>query len=215
MIVATTASTRSGASSRICGSSSIPTETKNRTEKASRNGNDSRAARWLSADSRITTPAKNAPIANETPNSSAEPYAMTTAAAITHSVNNSRDPVRATCHSSHGKTRRPTTSISPTNSDTFAIVSASARARSPPDDADSEEPPSQPASAGSSTSASTIARSSTTSQPTAIRPLTESSWPRPSSARISTTVLATESARPNTTPAPRLQPHSEVSPIAS
>ncbi len=37
---------------------------------------------------------------------------MPTAAAITHSVNSSREPVRATCQSSQGKTRRPTTSIS-------------------------------------------------------------------------------------------------------
>ena len=51
----------------------MPTETKNSTEKASRSGSDSSAARWLSADSRITMPAKNAPSANETPNSSAEP----------------------------------------------------------------------------------------------------------------------------------------------
>ena len=72
----------------------MPTETKNSTEKASRSGSDSSAARWLNADSRITMPAKNAPSAKDTPNSSAEPYAMPTAAAITHSVNSSREPVR-------------------------------------------------------------------------------------------------------------------------
>ena len=73
MMIATTASTRSGCSISRRGSNSMPTETKNRTENASRSGSDSSAARWLSADSRITMPAKNAPSANETPNSSAEP----------------------------------------------------------------------------------------------------------------------------------------------
>jgi hypothetical protein len=43
MIVAITATTRSGASTRILGSNSIPTETKNSTEKASWSGSDSRA----------------------------------------------------------------------------------------------------------------------------------------------------------------------------
>ena len=43
---------------------------------------------------------------------------MPSAAAITHSVKSSREPVRATCHSSHGKRRRPTTSISATNTPT-------------------------------------------------------------------------------------------------
>ena len=88
-----------------------------------------------------------------------------------------------------------------------ASVERERRARAPRADVDAGRRPSQPASGGSSTRTSTIARSSTTSQPTAMRPLTESSRPRFSSARISTTVLATESASPNTTPAPRLQPH--------
>ena len=51
----------------------MPTETKNRTEKASRSGSDSSAARWLNSDSRIIIPAKKAPSANETPNSAAAP----------------------------------------------------------------------------------------------------------------------------------------------
>ena len=70
-------------------------------------------------------PAKKAPSANETPNSAAEPYAMLTAAATTHSVNSSREPVRATCQSTHGNTRRPTTSISAINALTSASVVAS------------------------------------------------------------------------------------------
>ena len=55
-----------------------------------------------------------------------------------------------------------------------------------------------PASGGSSTSTSTIARSSTTSQPTAMRPLADSSTPWRSSALSSTTVLATDNASPST-----------------
>ncbi len=73
MMMPTTASTRSGSRISIAGSNSIPTDTKNKTEKASRSGRDSSAARWLSSDSRITIPAKKAPSAKETPNSLAEP----------------------------------------------------------------------------------------------------------------------------------------------
>ena len=51
----------------------MPTETKNSTAKASRSGSVSSAARWLKLDSRSTMPAKKAPSANDTPNSSAEP----------------------------------------------------------------------------------------------------------------------------------------------
>ena len=86
-----------------------------------------RAARWLNCDSRSTMPAKNAPSANDTPNSCAEPHAMLTAAATTHSVNSSREPVRVTCHSSHGNTRRPTSSISATKPATLSSVTASVR----------------------------------------------------------------------------------------
>jgi hypothetical protein len=71
-------------------------------------------------------------------------------------------------------------------------------------------PPSTAASAGSNTSTSTTTRSSTTSQPIAIRPLTECNTPRASSARSSTTVLATDSEMPKTIPAPMLQPHASA-----
>ncbi|GJE46971.1 hypothetical protein AEGHOMDF_6180 [Methylobacterium soli] len=50
------------------------------------------------------------------------------------------------------------------------------------------------------------------SQPTAIRPLSLSRRLRSSRARSSTTVLATESARPKTRPAPRLQPQASARP---
>ena len=44
-------STGSGSRTRLIGSNSMPTETKNSTAKASRSGSDSSAARWLSSDS--------------------------------------------------------------------------------------------------------------------------------------------------------------------
>ena len=91
---------------------------------------------------------------------------------MTQSVNSSREPVRATCQRSHGKSRRPTTSISTTKTPTSP---SGQRERAPSMLAAG---PSSPASAitaasgGSSTSTRTVTRSSTTSQPTAMRPLT-------------------------------------------
>ena len=73
MMMATTPSTGSGCSTSTLGSNSMPTDTKNSTENASRSGSDSCAARWLRADSRITVPAKKAPKANETLNSAEAP----------------------------------------------------------------------------------------------------------------------------------------------
>jgi len=68
------------------------------------------------------------------------------------------------------------------------------------------------ATAGISTSASTITRSSTMSQPTAMRPSWESSLPCRSSERSSTTVLATDRDKPNMTAAGRFQPQSRATP---
>ncbi|MNN98594.1 hypothetical protein D3C81_2180200 [compost metagenome] len=67
------ASTGSGSWIRIAGLNSMPTETKNSTAKASRSGSEFSAASWLSSDSLSIMPAKNAPRANDTPNSTAEP----------------------------------------------------------------------------------------------------------------------------------------------
>ena len=50
----------------------MPTETKNSTANASWKGRDSAAARWLRSLSASTMPAKKAPSANDTPNTSAE-----------------------------------------------------------------------------------------------------------------------------------------------
>ena len=74
----------------------MPTETKNSTAKASRSGSVSLAARWLSSDSLMIMPAKKAPSANETSNSSAAPKAQPSAIASTASRNSSREPVWAT-----------------------------------------------------------------------------------------------------------------------
>ena len=134
---------------------------------------------------------------------------MPSAAATTQSVNSSREPVRATCHNSQGNRRRPPTSISAMKSATCARVIPSVTSR---DSLGADSPADMLARGGSSTSTSTITRSSTTSQPTAMRPLGVSSTPRLSSAFSSTTVLATESARPNTIPAIRLQPQNVARP---
>jgi hypothetical protein len=73
------ASTCSGSRSRMLGSNSMPTETKNSTAKASRSGSVSCAASCDSSDSLSTMPAKNAPSAKLTPNSAAEPKATPSA----------------------------------------------------------------------------------------------------------------------------------------
>lgn len=78
---------------RMFGLNSMPTATKNSTAKASRSGSVSAAALWLSSDSLRINPAKNAPSANETPKSAADPNAAPSAMASTASVNSSRDPV--------------------------------------------------------------------------------------------------------------------------
>ena len=139
---------------------------------------------------------------------------MPTATAIRHSVKSSREPVRATCQSSHGKTRRPTTTINAIKSATSPSVTAMVITRPGCPSAAAGDPSSQTANAGSSTRTSTIARSSTMSQPMAMRPLIVSSARRCSSARSSTTVLATDSARPNTTAAPKPQSQNNVATVA-
>ena len=112
-----------------------------------------------------------------------------------------------------GITRRPTTSMSAANATTFESVTASTLMMSHAPTAVLPAPPSAPAKAGSSTSVTTITRSSTISQPTAIWPSCELSMPRSSSALSSTTVLATDSASPNTSPGPQSHPSSHARPI--
>ena len=167
IIIARVPSTASGCSSRIIGSNSIPTETKNSTANASRSGRVSCAARWLSSDSFSTIPAKKAPSAKETSNSSTAPKAIPSASARTERVKSSREPVAALRAIIHGTRRRPTTIIIAMNATTLPIVM--------PISSDSDARPtlpfsSIPATAGSRTSVNTITRSSTISQPIAICP---------------------------------------------
>ncbi|MCY1528404.1 hypothetical protein D9M68_635070 [compost metagenome] len=139
---------------------------------------------------------------------------MPIAAAITDRVNSSREPVLATCISIQGSTRRPATSITVTKPATSnKVLPRVYHSGSAP--SSTTVPPSTPAKGGSSTSTSTVARSSTTSQPTAMRPFIESRMPRDSNALSSTTVLAQDSDRPKISPAPKLQPHHMATPRPS
>ena len=94
-MMSSVASTGNGSRTRMEGSNSMPTETKNSTAKASRSGSVSVAACWLKFDSLKIMPAKKAPSANETPNSSAAPNATPSAITSTASRNSSRLPVCA------------------------------------------------------------------------------------------------------------------------
>ncbi len=152
--------------------------------------------------------ARSALAGTDTPNSAAAPTATPIATARTASVNSSRLPLPTTCVSSHGTARRPTMTISPMKPPTLSSVTPTAHA-SPVLGAELAVPvlPMAPRIAGRSTSAKTTAMSSTTSQPTTIRPSMESSNPRDSSTRSTTTVEATDSARPKMNAADRLHPH--------
>ncbi len=137
---------------------------------------------------------------------------MPRAMARTASVNSSREPSRATWWSSHGTTRAPATIIR------AAKMAALPRAMTsspigPKELAawSSTVPPSIGAIVGRSTSTTTVNRSSTMSQPTAMRPCAVSRSPRSISARSRTTVLATDTARPSTSPPPRPQPSASPS----
>ena len=139
---------------------------------------------------------------------------MPIAAATTQSVKSSREPVRATCISSQGKARRPTPSIRATKSATFPKVMASCVPKPrPAGSAGAASAPSTNASGGSRTRTSTMIMSSTTSQPSAIFPVSDCNVPSASSARSSTTVLATDSDRPKMRPAPKSHPHQIASAI--
>ena len=205
-MISTVASTGSGSRTRMVGSNSMPTETKNSTAKASRSGKVSSAARWLSGDSLRIMPAKNAPSANETPNSSAAAKAAPRAITNTERRNSSRLPVCAMACSTHGMTRLPTISMMATKAAILAMVMPTSSATEARSTCAAPFPPNSPAKAGSRTRVSTITMSSTISHPTAMRPRVLSTSRRSWSARSRTTVLATESARPNTSPAPIGQP---------
>ncbi|MNM56393.1 hypothetical protein D3C81_675620 [compost metagenome] len=216
MMINTVASTCHGCSTTIIGLNNMPTETKNNTANASRSGSESCAALWLSSDSLSIMPAKNAPSANDTPNSAAAPNATPSAMASTHRVNSSREPVPATFSSTHGITRRPTTSITATNRPNCTKVQPMDASRPVTDGLlPLASGPNTSAITGIITSASTQARSSTINQPTAILPRVVSSRRRSSMARSSTTVDAVASEKPKITPCSVGQPISAATPQPS
>ena len=195
-----------GASSRSrLGSTSMPTDTKNNTANASRIGSASDAARKLKSDWPTTIPARNAPSAIETPNTSAEPTAMPSASTSTVSVNSSRDLVLATNARSFGTRKRPMAHVMATTAPirSSALPMPKSRPVAP-------GCPPLVAMIGKVTSTMTVKMSSTTSQPTATCPAGVWSASLSERTRIRTTVLATEMASPNTRPAPRLQPNARV-----
>ena len=65
MTMPSTPRTANGSRTRMVGSNSMPTDTKNSTAKASRNGSDRSAALWPSGELFSTSPARKAPRANE------------------------------------------------------------------------------------------------------------------------------------------------------
>ena len=151
-------------------------------------------------------PAKKAPNANETWKSHAAPTATPRPRASTANVNSSREPESATLASNQGMARRPTMTMSATKPPTLTRVHATLAVISP-----GVVPP--VASTGTTTSATTMARSSTMSQPTEMWPARVSSNWRSSSARSITTVEATDRHRPKSSAPSRLQPSQSPKPV--
>ena len=194
-------------------SSIIPTPTKKSTEKASCSGSESDAARCAYLLSRITIPAKKAPRAKLTSKTAAAPYAIPTEAVRIDSVKSSRDPVLAICQSTQGMNLRPTTIMMATKATTCSSVEAITYAMplAVIGSAASLPPGATPmiwAIGGNSTRISTVAMSSTTSQPTEICPSTVFRCPCISRALSSTTVDAQDRHRPKISPEARL--HSQT-----
>ena len=138
--------------------------------------------------------------------------------------NSSRLPVWAVKWRIQGITRRPTTSMKPTKAASLTTVRPRIVQRlvcrplrrsmtlMKGSWSSTVAAPASPASAGISTSERTMAMSSTISQPTAMRPRSLSTIWRSCRALSSTTVEATESARPKISPASSVQPMTRPSP---
>ena len=180
------------------GLTSMPTDTKNSTAKASRNGRRSALTWWLNGDWPMRTPARNAPRARETPKNAADASAVPTAADSATSTKSSRDPVRTTRAITAGTTRGPSVSMSTTKRSAFATAQSGVCH-------DSSVP--VVARSGSITRSTTVARSSSTSHPTATRPCSVLSSPLSMRPRSRTTVLATEMAAPTTSAAGAVAPN--------
>ncbi len=174
-------------------------------------GSASFAARKLKSDRATIMPARNAPSSIDTPKSIADPTAIPSATTSTVSVKSSRDPVSATLARSHGMTRPPIGSATAMRRPIFSTASPRAIHRPPP------PPPESMNMTGNITRTSTVNRSSTTSHPTAMCPVGVWSSLLSDNTRTRTTVLATDRASPNTTPAAHPHPmtHGQAGPEAS
>ncbi len=118
----------------------------------------------------------------------------------------------ATCHSIHGSNRLPTTNINTIKKVTCSNVKPMV-CHNGVEVVSVDSPPKIVARGGINTNTKTVNKSSTTNQPTAILPLMLSNMPLDSSAFSSTTVLAHESAKPNMSPSPNVQPHQLAKPM--
>ena len=134
----------------------------------------------------------------DTPNSEAAPAAMPSASTSTVNVNSSRDLVPATRSSSAGM-RRSAIAATATRPASFTAVNARFSAMRP-------GVASATNTEGSRTSPMTVRRSSTTSQPTAMRPADVCRSRLSDRRRMRTTVLATDSDMPNTIAAGHANP---------
>ena len=136
------------------------------------------------------------------------------AIANTPKRNKSLLPVRTTRFSDQGMNLFPATIITTTNKIIQKQVLAMRKATSE-NVMPSPWPDNKPDKAGINTNTNTMAMSSTINQPMAMRPRLESLMCQRSKAAINTTVLAQDKAKPNTKPAPQLQPMMEAKPIPS
>ena len=180
----------------------MPIETKNRMEKASRNGSRSEAMRWLNGDSLTTAPARKAPKAKETPNNKEEPSAMPSEIANIAKMNNSRERVWATRNNNQGMKRLPANSMNTMKPS--AAIKAVPIAR-------------QSVGTllvlkfGMTSNIKTVAISSITRQPTATLPCEVFNSPKSIKPRNMTIVLAMETAKPSITPAKIDHPQYQLS----
>ena len=125
------ASTIIGSRIRKPGSNNIPTETKNNTAKASRNGSASAAAWLLTGLCATTMPARKAPSAIDAPKKKYAAAATAMENTSTVSVNNSRERSLATCTKSGGMIRAPAHNTSTASNVSLPSASASEPHRVP------------------------------------------------------------------------------------
>lgn len=164
MMRATSAASSRACAVRVAGFTIMPTDAKKMMEKRSWKGIASAATRCESFEVPTTTPARKAPSATERSNSTDAAMAVPSAMTTTASWNSSRGQRRAILASSHGRTRDPTASMRATK----ATVLTRASAMPPASWAGVVSP--GPNTTGSTTRITTVARSSTISQPVAMRP---------------------------------------------